>query len=137
MNVMGKKNTERLRVREAKELARCQKQLEAGSGRFYVAYLFMVLSLIYIIDEIASTISIQFQSNIINEFYVQGMGMTYGEGMSFSQVLGFITYPLTLLIVVYRPLADRFGRKPFLVLNTFVRQSSSSGNMSAKPEAWI
>lgn len=27
MNVMGKKNTERLRVREAKELARCQKQL--------------------------------------------------------------------------------------------------------------
>ena len=92
---MGKKNTERLRVREAKELARCQKQLEAGSGRFYVAYLFMVLSLIYIIDEIASTISIQFQSNIINEFYVQGMGMTYGEGMSFSQVLGFITYPPT------------------------------------------
>jgi len=117
---MGKKNVERLRAREAKELARREKQLEAGSGRFYVAYLFMVLSLIYIIDEIASTISIQFQSNIIDEFYVQGMGMTYGEGMSFSQVLGFITYPLTLLIVVYRPLADRFGRKPFLVLNTFV-----------------
>lgn len=33
----GKKNTERLRAREAKELARRQKQLEAGSGRFYAA----------------------------------------------------------------------------------------------------
>ena len=29
-------------------------------------------------------------------------------------------YPVTLLIVFYRPLADRFGRKPFLVINTFV-----------------
>lgn len=27
---------------------------------------------------------------------------------------------MTLLIVFYRPLADRFGRKPFLVINTFV-----------------
>jgi len=83
-------------------------------------YLFMVLSLIYIVDEVASTISIQFQSNIINEFFVQNMGMEYGEGLSLSSALGFITYPVTLLIVFYRPLADRFGRKPFLVINTFV-----------------
>jgi Arabinose efflux permease len=80
----------------------------------------MVLSLIYIVDEVASTISIQFQSNIINEFFVQNMGMEYGEGLSLSSALGFITYPVTLLIVFYRPLADRFGRKPFLVINTFV-----------------
>ena len=114
------KDPEKARVREAKELERREKQLNARSGRFYMLYLFMVLSLIYIIDEIASTISIQFQSNIINEFFVQNMGMEYGEGLSLSSALGFITYPITLLIVFYRPLADRFGRKPFLVLNTFV-----------------
>ena len=85
-----------------------------------MVYLFMVLSLIYIVDEIASTISIQFQSNIINEFFVQNMGMEYGEGLSLFSALGFITYPVTLLIVFYRPLADRFGRKPFLIINTFV-----------------
>ena len=60
------KDPEKARVREAKELERREKQLNARSGRFYMLYLFMVLSLIYIIDEIASTISIQFQSNIIN-----------------------------------------------------------------------
>ena len=114
------KNNERLQKKEARELARRERQLQARSGRYYMVYLFMVLSLIYIVDEIASTISIQFQSNIINEFFVQNMGMEYGEGLSLSSALGFITYPVTLLIVFYRPLADRFGRKPFLVINTFM-----------------
>ncbi len=118
--MVKRKDLESVRVREAKELARREKQLQARSGRFYMLYLFMVLSLIYIVDEVASTISIQFQSNIINEFFVQNMGMEYGEGLSLSSALGFITYPVTLLIVFYRPLADRFGRKPFLVINTFV-----------------
>lgn len=110
------KNVEVMKEREARELIRREKQLQSRSNRFYMLYLFMVLSLIYIIDEIASTISIQFQSNIINEFFVQNMGMEYGEGLSLSSALGFITYPVTLLIVFYRPLADRFGRKPFLVI---------------------
>ena len=114
------KNAETIRAREARELARREKQLQAKNNRFYMLYLFMVLSLIYIIDEIASTISIQFQSNIINEFFVQNMGLEYGEGLSLSSALGFITYPVTLLIVFYRPLADRFGRKPFLVINTLM-----------------
>ena len=111
---------EKRRMREARELVRREKQLRARSGQYYMVYLFMVLSLIYIVDEIASTISIQFQSNIINEFFVQNMGMEYGEGLSLFSALGFITYPVTLLIVFYRPLADRFGRKHFLIINTFV-----------------
>lgn len=117
---MKVKSIESRKTHETKELVRREKQLQARNNRFYMIYLFMVLSLIYIIDEIASTISIQFQSNIINEFFVQKMGMTYGEGLSVSSALGFITYPVTLLIVFYRPLADRFGRKPFLVINTFM-----------------
>ena len=111
---------EKRRMREARELVRREKQLRARSGQYYMVYLFMVLSLIYIVDEIASTISIQFQSNIINEFFVQNMGMEYGEGLSLFSALGFITYPVTLLIVFYRPLADRFGRKPFFFFFTFV-----------------
>ena len=47
------------------------------------------------------------------------MGLSYGEGLSIFSALGFITYPISLLMVIYRPLADRFGRKPFLIINTF------------------
>lgn len=112
------KNVERLQAREAKELIRREKQLGARSNKFYLIYLFMILSLIYITDEIASTISIQFQANIVTEFFVKNMGMEYGAGLSLFSAIGFISYPVTVLIIFYRPLADKFGRKPFLVINT-------------------
>ena len=112
------KNVERLQAREAKELIRREKQLGARSSKFYLIYLFMILALIYITDEMASTISIQFQANIVTEFFVKNMGMEYGAGLSLFSAIGFISYPVTLLIIFYRPLADKFGRKPFLVINT-------------------
>ena len=84
------KNVERLQASEAKELIRREKQLDARSNKFYMIYLFMILSLIYITDEIASTISIQFQANIVTEFFVKNMGMEYGAGLSLFSAIGFI-----------------------------------------------
>lgn len=110
---------EKKEQREAKELVRREKQFKFKENKFYLFYLFMILSLVFITDEIASTISIQFQSNIINDFFVNNLNMSYGEGLSLFSALGFITYPVSLLMVLYRPLADRFGRKPFLIINTF------------------
>ena len=40
------KNVEKLKMREAKELVRREKQLGARSNKFYLIYLFMILSLI-------------------------------------------------------------------------------------------
>ena len=116
---MNQTKIEKIQQREAKELARREKQVKFKENKFYLIYLFMILSLVFITDEIASTISIQFQSNIVNEFFVNKLGMSYGEGLSIFSGLGMLTYPISLLIVVYRPLADKFGRKPFLILNTF------------------
>ena len=114
----GKKTLNDYRRAKAKELIRREKQLGARRNKFYMIYLFMILSLIYITDEMASTISIQFQANIVTEFFVKNMGMEYGAGLSLFSAIGFISYPVTLLIIFYRPLADKFGRKPFLVINT-------------------
>ena len=116
---MNQTKIEKIQQREAKELARREKQVKFKENKFYLIYLFMILSLVFITDEIASTISIQFQSNIVNEFFVNKLGMSYGEGLSIFSALGFITYPISLLMVVYRPLADKYGRKPFLIINTF------------------
>ena len=91
------KNAEKALARQQRELQRRERQLNARGNRFYLVYLFMILALIYIVDEIASTISIQFQTNIVQEFFVQNMGMEYGEGLSLLSALGFITYPVTAL----------------------------------------
>lgn len=116
---MDQTKIEKKQRREAKELVRRERQIKFKENKFYIFYLFMILSLVFITDEIASTISIQFQSNIVNEFFVNKMGMTYGEGLSLFSALGILTYPISLLMVVYRPLADKYGRKPFLIINTF------------------
>lgn len=116
---MNQTKIEKIQQREAKELVRREKQVKFKENKFYLIYLFMILSLVFITDEIASTISIQFQSNIVNEFFVNKLGMSYGEGLSIFSGLGMLTYPISLLMVVYRPLADKFGRKPFLIINTF------------------
>ena len=116
---MNQTKIEKTQQREAKELVRRERQVKFKENKFYLIYLFMILSLVFITDEIASTISIQFQSNIVNEFFVNKLGMSYGEGLSIFSGLGMLTYPISLLMVVYRPLADKFGRKPFLILNTF------------------
>lgn len=115
-----RRQLERQLASEAKELPRRERQALWKESKAYIFYLFMILAIVYITDEIASTIGIQFQSNILNEIYLEGLGLgSYGEAQSLSTALGFITYPISLLMVLYRPLADRFGRKPFLILNTF------------------
>ncbi len=119
MKKMNFEKIQKMKLKEEKELSHRQKQFKFRENKFYLTYLFMILSLVFITDEIASTINIQFQSNIVNEFFVQNMGWEYGEGLSLFSALGYITYPISLLMVIYRPLADRFGRKPFLIINTF------------------
>jgi len=110
---------EKRHLKEKNELIRREKEFAKKKPKGYLWFLFLVLSLVYITDEVASQISIQNQSNIIQEFFVQKMGMDYGSGLTLFQTLGLITTPLLLLAVFYKPLSDRIGRKPFLIINTF------------------
>ena len=93
---MDQTKIEKQQRREAKELARRERQVKFKENKFYIIYLFMILSLVFITDEIASTISIQFQSNIVNEFFVDKKGMTYGEGLSLFSALGIIESVISL-----------------------------------------
>lgn len=52
---MNQTKIEKKQQREAKELVRREKQLKFKENKFYLIYLFMILSLVFITDEIAST----------------------------------------------------------------------------------
>jgi MFS family permease len=106
--------------REQKELIRRKKDLARPLPKLYLYYLFLIVSLAYITDEVASNITYQFQSNIVNEFFVTDMQMNYGPGLSLYQMISFVASIPLLLVIVYKPLADRLGRKPFLVFNTLM-----------------
>lgn len=108
---------EKRHAREQKELAYREKQLARPTRPLYLWYLFFVLCLAYIVDEAASGIGGQFQSNIIKAFF-EIDGRDYTGGLALMSQLGLIGTACNLLMLLYKPLSDRFGRKPFLVLNT-------------------
>lgn len=98
-----------------KEIVKRQKQLDKPHSRFYLAYLFFIISIIYVTDEVASQLATFMKTEIAND-----MMSRFGDAsVSMLDIITVISFPFMAFGVLYKPLADKFGRKPFLVLNTF------------------
>jgi len=98
-----------------KEIQKRQKQLDRPRSKYYFAYLFFIISIIYITDEVASALATFMKTEIAND-----MMSRFGDAsVSMLDIITVISFPFMALGVVYKPLADKFGRKPFLIINTF------------------
>ena len=101
--------------RAQREIARRQQQLSRPRSKLYLPYLVLIISLVYITDEIASQIATLMKTEIAND-----MLSRFGQSsVGALEILSMISVPFLALGIVYKPLSDRFGRKPFLVINTF------------------
>ncbi len=113
------KTVQQIEQRDLRELDRRRKQ---KAKKFYPAYLLVlcvVVTLIHVVDEIATNLGNMVQSSVVTEFFVTNMGMEYNEGLATMTTLSMLVGQLSLIAPFYKSLADRFGRKMFLVLNTF------------------
>jgi len=106
------------KARESKELERRQKQLNKRKPKFYLVYLLVVLSIVYIVDEITSNICSSMQSEVITEFFVNAKGMEFNSGLAAFTAMSTPLYMMMILMPFYKSLADKYGRKLFLVINT-------------------
>ena len=101
--------------RVQREIARRERQLSKPRGRWYFPYLLLIIALVYITDEITSQIGTLMKTEIAND-----MLSRFGQSsVGALDILSMISVPFMALGIVYKPLSDRFGRKPFLVINTF------------------
>ena len=116
-NVM--KDPVKAREREQRELTRRIVQRDKPKGRFYALLVFLVVVLIHVVDEITSNVSGYVQSSIVTEFFVNGMGMSYNDGLATMSSFTIVTGLTALISPFYKTLSDKYGRKPFLVFNTF------------------
>lgn len=96
-----------------KELAYWKKQQARPKGKTYFWYLVLIIALIYAVDEIASQISSLMQTEIANDLF------TSKSAVTLLNLLQVVAIPFQIVGIFYRPLADRFGRKTFLIINTF------------------
>ncbi len=100
-------------LRKAKELTYWERQKARPKGNTYFWYLVLIIALIYAVDEIASQINALMQTEIANTFFQSESSVTL------LNLLNVVAIPFQILGILYRPLADRFGRKTFLIINTF------------------
>ena len=119
---MAKAETEAKRaarkLREVKELERRQRQIAKKHPKGYLWYLLVVLSIVYIVDEITSAMGSSMQSEVVTDFFVNGMGMEYNTGLASFTAMSIPIYCTMILMPFYKALADKYGRKLFLVINT-------------------
>ena len=102
---------EALRLRE---IEKWERERAKPKSNGYFAWLVFVICLIYITDEVASQIGTLMKSEIaadlLSKFGDSSVGML--------DLVSMVTMPFMVICMFYRPLADRLGRRLFLVVNT-------------------
>lgn len=106
------------KAREAKELEKRKKELARKNPKGYLWYLLVVLSIVYIVDEVTSSMGSSLQSEVVTDFFVNGMGLDYNTGLASFTAMSAPLYSMMILMPFYKSLADKYGRKLFLVINT-------------------
>lgn len=106
---------EKQRLRREREIRRWEKEKARPKRNYYFVYLVLVITLIYATDEIASQIGTLMKTEIANDLFAK-----FGESsVGLLDILSILVVPFQAVGLLYRPLADRLGRKLFLIINTF------------------
>lgn len=111
--VLTPEKLQKKQLRKEKEIAYWEKQKARPKGKTYFWYLVLIIALIYAVDEIASQIGTLMKTEIANDLFQSASSVTI------LNLLQVVAIPFQIIGILYRPLADRFGRKTFLIINTF------------------
>ena len=108
--------------REAKELAKLKKLAARPNPVFYMALVMVVLTIIYIVDEITSNMNAAMQPYILFDlFKITSRNVNSPEYRNAINVVAPISLAGNLLLVIspfYKALSDKYGRRLFLMINT-------------------
>ena len=102
-------------LRREKEIAKWEREKARPKTDTYFLYLIFVLTLIYATDEIASQIGTLMKTEIANDL----MSSFGDRSVGMLDLVGIVIVPFQIIGLAYRPLADKWGRKIFLIINTF------------------
>ena len=105
--------------KELREIKRLEKDSAFHSHKYYFPILILVLTIVYIVDELASNVRGAVDSFTICDLFNTTFGTP--EYDRASGILGLVTtgcYLIYLVAPFYKSLADKFGRRIFLIINT-------------------
>ena len=115
-------NLEKQRAKEANELRKWLKIQNKSAGKYYFAIMIIVLTIIYIVDEVATNICGTVTTNITFDlFNITNRDITSDEFANAANqmaLLGILPLLFQFVAPFYKSLADRYGRRLFLAINT-------------------
>ena len=97
------------------EIAKWERELQKPKRNGYFAWLIFVICLIYMTDEVASQIGVLMKTDIANDLFAKFGNSSVG----IMELVSMVVVPFQVCSIFYKPLADKWGRKTFLVINTF------------------
>ena len=105
---------DRKELRRLREIEKWERERAKPKRQGYLAWLVFVICLIYITDEVASQIGTlmksEIASDLLSKFGDKSVGML--------DIVNMVAMPFMVICMFYKPLADRLGRRLFLVINT-------------------
>lgn len=99
-----------------KEIARWEKERAKPKGSSYMAYFVLIITVIYLADEVVTQIGGQMQSVIASQIFAPIVGEEFAVAR--MTAFGMVSSLTAMIAFLYTPLCDRYGRRPFLILNT-------------------
>lgn len=105
--------------KELKEIKKLERDSKFHKSKNYFWILILVLTVIYVVDELTSSVRGAVQTYTICDLF--NTTFDSAEYASAQATLGLVTtaaYLVFLISPLYKSLADRFGRKIFLIINT-------------------
>lgn len=114
-----KEMKEKRMLKEEKEMKYRLSQKNRRQGKPYFIVLMVIFCIIYIVDEVTSNIGSATRTGIVTDFfYNTGKYDTFDEANGAYGLISLAFYCMLLIAPFYKSLADKFGRKLFLALNT-------------------
>lgn len=108
--------------KEAAELSRLKKAAGIPKPAFYLGMVMIVLTIVYIVDEITSNMNSAMQPYILFDlFKIASRDVNSPEYSGAINVVAPISLASNLLLVItpfYKALSDKYGRRLFLMINT-------------------
>lgn len=109
---------ETLREKEHKELARWKKQAQRRPMAGYLAIMIVILGIVRMLDEFVTSAPTSVQSDIVQEFFVEGMGMSFEQGLATISLISTALLLCSILAVFFVALCDKMGRRVILIVST-------------------
>ena len=102
--------------KKQREIAKWEKEKSKAKAPGYMAYFLLIICIVYIGDEVVTQLGGQMQSIVASQLFAPIVGAEFAVAR--LAALSSVTGVASALAFLYKPLCDKYGRRPFLVLNT-------------------